>query len=440
MQSQKASNHTMNSNNLNFNVLSNGQPAIQTVGYGLPQVGLQQNVQYVYGPGFQFPNSVQGMGMDFCLPNQQFVTPPGQAYTCINQNGMTYLAITPNIQQPSPQCYQAIETPHGLQLFQVINNPMNFGPLCVQNIPQAQGFLPQFAPYQQEAVDLRSNSPATQNGNLPPPAVQEYCQDNCAQEMETTVEENLNQEGEFQETDDEEETYEEPNEEPNNVEGYNESEMNQNLQANEDPLSALTSLTSSISTSAVNVSNSNMFDVYKNMQNSFSPHIPVPPLGTQLGAQQVLGLPDQQFPPNTRAFQVLVPTPQGNVLLSINCRCKVEFNSFFSYLGMAIQTVVASYPESFSPIITSDPPGPRNNTFMNLDTGLNPNLLTQPLPLPESPINYSLLKSNESNKGNTATLPVNGLINDGIITSAATTIQVKSSPCHSTTGSFDTKR
>jgi hypothetical protein len=316
MQSQKASNHTMNSNNLNFNVLSNGQPAIQTVGYGLPQVGLQQNVQYVYGPGFQFQNSVQGM--DFCLPNQQFVTPPGQAYTCINQNGMTYLAITPNIQQPSPQCYQAIETPHGLQLFQVINNPMNFGPLCVQNIPQAQGFLPQFAPYQQEAVDLRSNSPATQNGNLPPPGVQEYCQDNCAQEMETTVEENLNQEGEFQETDDEEETYEEPNEEPNNVEGYNESEMNQNLQANEDPLSALTSLTSSISTSAVNVSNSNMFDVYKNMQNSFSPHIPVPPLGTQLGAQQVLGLPDQQFPPNTRAFQVLVPTPQGNVLLSIN--------------------------------------------------------------------------------------------------------------------------
>jgi hypothetical protein len=316
MQSQKASNHTMNSNNLNFNVLSNGQPAIQTVGYGLPQVGLQQNVQYVYGPGFQFQNSVQGM--DFCLPNQQFVTPPGQAYTCINQNGMTYLAITPNIQQPSPQCYQAIETPQGLQLFQVINNPMNFGPLCVQNIPQAQGFLPQFAPYQQEAVDLRSNSPATQNGNLPPPAVQEYCQDNCAQEMETTVEENLNQEGEFQETDDEEETYEEPNEEPNNVEGYNESEMNQNLQANEDPLSALTSLTSSISTSAVNVSNSNMFDVYKNMQNSFSPHIPVPPLGTQLGAQQVLGLPDQQFPPNTRAFQVLVPTPQGNVLLSIN--------------------------------------------------------------------------------------------------------------------------
>jgi hypothetical protein len=107
---------------------------------------------------------------------------------------------------------------------------------------------------------------------------------------------------------------------------------------------------------------------------------------------------------------------------------------------MAIQTVVASYPESFSPIITSDPPGPRNNTFMNLDTGLNPNLLTQPLPLPESPINYSLLKANESNKGNTATLPVNGLINDGIITSAATTIQVKSSPCHSTTGSFDTKR
>jgi hypothetical protein len=148
--------------------------------------------------------------------------------------------------------------------------------------------------------------------------VQEYCQDNCAQEMETTVEENLNQEGEFQETDDEEETYEEPNEEPNNVEGCHESEMNQNLQANEDPLSALTSLTSSISTSAVNVSNSNMFDVYKNMQNSFSPHIPVPPLGTQLGAQQVLGLPDQQFPPNTRAFQVLVPTPQGNVLLSIN--------------------------------------------------------------------------------------------------------------------------
>ena len=188
----------MNSN-INFNVLSNGQQTIQTVGYGLPDVGLQQNVQYVYGPGFQFPNSVQGM--DFCLPSQQFVPTPGQAYTCINQNGMTYLAITPNIQQPSPQCYQAIETPQGLQLFQVINNPVNFGPLCVQNIPQAQGFLSQFTPYPQEAVGLQLNSPAVVNGNLSPPAVQDYCQDDSAPESETAIEENLQEEVEFEEPD-----------------------------------------------------------------------------------------------------------------------------------------------------------------------------------------------------------------------------------------------
>jgi hypothetical protein len=319
MQSQIQSYYTMNSN-LNFNVLSNGQQTIQTVGYGLPDVGLQQNVQYVYGPGFQFPNSVQGM--DFCLPSQQFVPTPGQAYTCINQNGMTYLAITPNIQQPSPQCYQAIETPQGLQLFQVINNPVNFGPLCVQNIPQAQGFLPQFTPYPQEAVGLQLNSPTVVNANMPPPAVQDYCQDDSAPESETALEENLQEEVEFEEPD--EETYEEAS--PH--EGCHESEMNRNLQASEDPLSALTSLTSSISSSAANVSNSNMFDLYKNMQNTFPPQIPMPPLGTQLGAQQVLGLPDQQFPPNTRAFQVLVPTPQGNLQL-FHTNLKIKFIIIF---------------------------------------------------------------------------------------------------------------
>ena len=97
---------------------------------------------------------------------------------------------------------------------------------------------------------------------------------------------------------------------------------------------------------------------------------------------------------------------------------------------MAIQTVVTSYPESFSPIV-SDPPDSRNNTFMNLDTGLNPNLLTQPLP--ESPINSGHLKTNENNQENATTIPSNGLISDGIIASAATALHVKSSPCHSTT-------
>jgi hypothetical protein len=64
------------------------------------------------------------------------------------------------------------------------------------------------------------------------------------------------------------------------------------------------------------------------MQNTFPPQIPMPPLGTQLGAQQVLGLPDQQFPPNTRAFQVLVPTPQGNLQL-FHTNLKIKFIIIF---------------------------------------------------------------------------------------------------------------
>lgn len=290
--------------NLNFNVLSNAQQTIQTLGYGLPQGGLQSNLQYFCGSGFQFQNGVPGM--DFSFSNQQLVPTAGQSYTCINQNGLTYLAITPSVQQPSTQCYQAIETPQGLQLFQVINNPVNFGQLCVQNGPQAQGFFSQFTPYPREAVGLHSSPPEASTNHLSPSTLQEFQQSNTIQDSEATPEQNLNQGYEVDETD------EDSPQELSGLEVYEDSEMNKNVVRVEDPLSALTSLTSSIS-STVNVSTSSMVDVYKSIQNPMVPHIPMPPLGTQMGAHQAPNFSDQQFPPNTRSFQVLVPTPQGSL-------------------------------------------------------------------------------------------------------------------------------
>lgn len=387
--------------NLNFNVLSNAQQTFQTLGYGLPQGGLQPNVQYVCSSGFQFQNGVPGM--DFSFPNQQLVSTAGQTYTCINQNGLTYLAITPSVQQPSTHCYQAIETPQGLQLFQVINNPVNFGQLCVQSIPQAQGFLPQFTPYPQEAVGLHSDAPEDSGNQMSTPPLQEYQENNSIQDSNTTTEQNLYQDYEFEQTD------EDTPEDTNNLKESQDSEINKNLPMGEDPLSALTSLTSSISSSVTHVPSSNMIDMYRNIQNSMVPHISVPPLGNQLGAHEAPTLSDQQFPPNTRTFQVLVPTPQG----------------------MAIQTVVASYPESFSPIINELPFV--GNTPLNSEPELTTDVVTMPAPKSSKSI---LPDTSQASQESASIAPTNRLVNDPVIVSAPAipAVQVKSvtSPSHCT--------
>ncbi|KAI9560222.1 hypothetical protein GHT06_014236 [Daphnia sinensis] len=383
MQPQTESYHRMN-DNLNFNVISNAQQTFQTLSYGLPQGGLQPNVQYVCNSGFQFQNCVQGM--DFSFPNQQLVSTAGQTYTCINQNGLTYLAITPSVQQPSTQCYQAIETPQGLQLFQVINNPVNFGQICVQNTPQAQGFLPQFTHYPQEAVGLHSSPPEASDSN-------------------TTTEQNPYQDYEF------EQTNEDTSHEPSSLAECQDSEVNKNLPMGEDPLSALTSLTSSISSSVTNIPNSNMIEMYKNIQNPMVPHISMPSLGTQLGAHQAPTLSDQQFPPNTRTFQVLVPTPQG----------------------MAIQTVVASYPDSYSPII-NELPVARNTPFLNSEPNMAPDSV--PLPAPISSVKPILPDTSQANEETAPIVPPNRLVNDQVVVPAPAipALQVKSvtSPSHCT--------
>lgn len=299
--------------NLNFNVIPNGQQSIQTVSYGQPQV--QSNVQYVCGTGYPLQNTVQGM--EFGVPNlQQLVPGASQTYACINQNGVTYLAVTPNIQhQPTPQCYQAIETPQGLQLFQVINNPVNFGQLCIQNIPETQHFLPHYPSYPQQTIanaepisSTNFNSFSCQSALLKP------AQDDLVNQQESLVT-NVDEELNSDEDNHNEEDTDELLEEQNCSEGNQEAESSPNLPPNQDPLMALTSLTSSISSCVDNnTPNSNLFDMYsKNIPcNTSGSNIPIPPLGT-LGVQQVLNLPDQQFPPNTRAFQVLVPTPQGKI-------------------------------------------------------------------------------------------------------------------------------
>jgi len=94
---------------------------------------------------------------------------------------------------------------------------------------------------------------------------------------------------------------------------------------------------------------------------------------------------------------------------------------------MAIQTVVASYPASASPLTNSA----GTNSFLNLDPSVNPQLVNlPPAPVPES----SLPQCNPSN--NLATIPAG--VNEVIAPPAptpTTVIQVKdvTSPCHSTT-------
>ena len=118
--------------NLSFGVLPNGQQFVQTVGLGSHLLPPPQQPQQQFIPvqnGIQpfnlnngaFPVHNFQQGMAIGVGNQQMQT-SSPAYTCINQNGMTYLAFTPpSIPQPQP-CYQAIQTPQGLQLVQVINN------------------------------------------------------------------------------------------------------------------------------------------------------------------------------------------------------------------------------------------------------------------------------------------------------------------------------
>lgn len=98
---------------------------------------------------------------------------------------------------------------------------------------------------------------------------------------------------------------------------------------------------------------------------------------------------------------------------------------------MAIQTVVASYPDSYSPpTIANNDQVIRNNSFLNLETNLNPELLTQTVS--QQGLSNSAAPS-EHCKENAAT-------ESTTIISTATPIvpQAKpiTSPCHSTTGAL----
>ena len=97
---------------------------------------------------------------------------------------------------------------------------------------------------------------------------------------------------------------------------------------------------------------------------------------------------------------------------------------------MAIQTVVASYPDSFSPILNDQVNG--NNTLANPRTSLNPELVTA---VPQPYLNST---PSELCNGNIATTPTAALVKDCVSTPIQTAIHVKpiTSPCHSTTSIF----
>lgn len=105
---------------------------------------------------------------------------------------------------------------------------------------------------------------------------------------------------------------------------------------------------------------------------------------------------------------------------------------------MAIQTVVASYPDSYSPIVNNESIVGSNH-FMNVGDSLNPELITQPVTQQLlNPIGSSET-CKETPTTNQTTQPDN---NTNVVIQAVSAPpvlqQVKrvTSPCHSTTGTF----
>ena len=211
-----------------------------------------------------------------------------QSY-CIDQNGMTYLALIAPTNQ-NPLCLQALETAQGLQLFQVIQSPqpVNLNPLCVQNISQsAQIFQPQ------------SFTQSSYSQFQPQYQVQNY------EEQKTEVKCNY----QIDQVDDDQDSGEEGDSDSDFSKGRleEEPESTQDYKEEEDPLSALTVLTSAVS------SPSSLSAVESNCQSPFLfpcngipaaelSSIPVPPATSH---QQ------HQFVQNTQTFQILVNTAQG---------------------------------------------------------------------------------------------------------------------------------
>lgn len=102
---------------------------------------------------------------------------------------------------------------------------------------------------------------------------------------------------------------------------------------------------------------------------------------------------------------------------------------------MAVQTVVASYPDSYSPVVNE--PAPKDVSFTNINgiRPLNPQLVSQPLDLanitdsspesPKEPINTdSLVAANHDH--------IVESVDSGSCSSANQRMDPISSPCHST--------
>ena len=253
-----------------FNVISAGQQFVQPVSYQTHSAN--QNVQYLSNVGIQnIPQATENL-----ILNQQLQTNNG--VTFVNQNGATYCAITPN--QLQPPCYQAIETPQGLQLFQVINTPSiqpshieNLNPLSVQNFNQAQVFP--------AAVQLQD--------------VSTFQQPEPQQIQQNYVESDLTE---------------------HSVQNNEDYFDDQKSESNEDPISALSSLTSTVN---------------HNFESSQSLPFPY----DQMNCRPVSSLPGntgvmQPYMSGSQSFQILVNTPQGKYYSRF--QCYGDLISFFKSL------------------------------------------------------------------------------------------------------------
>jgi len=277
--------------NFSFNVISAGQqcnPLIQPIAYQT-QLPVNQNVQFL-------PNMGQPMSQlaeNFIL-NQQFQTNNGVTY-CSNQNGMTFY--------PQPQCFQAIETAQGLQLFQVITTPSIPSYPTENLVNQTQVFQPEFVSQGVPNVQFQDLSPVNNTPTVDS-TLESYRIKHDVGESELPDNDQV-EENKFDSAADDSEDYEECFDDEK-------EEAQENLPEKEE-----SSHHNFETSQSVMFSNDRM-------------SIPTAPVDNNVGVPQpVLVEPNVC---NAQTFQILVNTPQG----------------------MVIQTVLASYPPPVMPLMTNN--------------------------------------------------------------------------------------
>lgn len=288
--------------------------AQQTTGFGV-LTSIPQSIQYVPSATYgNLPDINSGMGM--CFPVQQPVINGNSMYTLVNQNGVTYLAVTPSVHcNPIANQFSSFQTeavPQRLQLVQVINNASNNASYVVQNCPITNQNSHCILPIQQPGI--------AQVPSFPQCGIPISTDFNTVQQFQSPF---VNFRVKTEPVD------QQSHEVMLNNQDQNENNstcttLHQNTQNNQLPLTALASITSALTNlqSSHPQQNTNSHLVIHGGQ----PYIPgnannICIVGKQETSSESFGQPILN---NAQTFHVLIPTSQG------------DFSWFFMWLTRII--------------------------------------------------------------------------------------------------------